>query len=197
MDLIKNKILITGAPSSGKSSTMSKLAEIYQHEAVLIPESAIVLLSGGFPTPEPTDIEQMRIFQQALIEVQKALEFIFVRQNYKADLMIFDRSVLDGAAFWPEGINSYLENFKIDIHNEYLRFNYVLFFELPDKAYFGGKNKQRFHDYEQCLESEKQLKMLWENHPNFLVINATKIFNDKIESAISLIQKIVINHQLK
>lgn len=190
MDLIKQKILITGAPSSGKSTTMLRLAEVFHDQAVLIPESARILLLGGFPPPQLDDIKQIYSFQQVINQVQKGLEFMVIRQNFHADLMIFDRSILDGAAFWPKGISSYLEEFNVDIHDEYLRFNYVLFFELPEKSQFGGKNKQRFHDYEQSVESEEQLRMLWENHPHLIEIKATTVFEEKIETAVDIIKKI-------
>jgi predicted ABC-type ATPase len=187
---IKQQIVITGAPSSGKSTTMIRLSSVLGDQAVMVPESAVILLSGGFPAPEHDDLEQIRAFQKAIIQTQSSIEIVFTLQNPNASLMIFDRGGLDGAGFWPLGPNDFLTEFKIDVAKEYAQYDYVLFFELPDRKAFGGINPLRFHDYEQSLESEKKLKTLWENHPHYIEIKATENFEDKIQMAIAVIEKI-------
>jgi predicted ATPase len=193
MNPIKKVIVFTGAPSSGKSTTMDRLANILGNSAVIVPESAIVLLSGGFPAPAHNDMEQIRVFQEAIIQVHTGMEIVFAKQNPNTNLTIFDRGILDGAGFWPPGLEDYLEKFKIDIANEYIKYNYVLFFELPSEKFFGGVNRLRFHNYAQSLESEKKLKQIWDKHPNFIGIKATEDFEDKIQTAISIVQEIASN----
>lgn len=189
------KIVITGAPSSGKSTTMSRLAAVLGRQAVLVPESARVLLSGGFPAPAHADMQQIKAFQKAILQTQASLEVIQSLQNPQASTMIFDRGALDGAGFWPLGTQDFLREFKLDIEKEFAHYQFVLFFELPPEPAFGGMNQSRFHDYYQSLESEKKLKQVWSRHPNFMEIKAKPIFEDKIQNAISLIQKIM-RHQL-
>ncbi|MES2217520.1 MAG: AAA family ATPase [Pseudomonadota bacterium] len=184
------KIVFTGAPSTGKSTTMSTLAPILGNNGIIVPESAVVLLSGGFPAPEHNDMAQIRAFQQAVIPVQMGLEIVFAKQNPSANLMIFDRGILDGASFWPPGPEDYFAEFKVDVPKEYAKYNYVLFFELPREEFFGGINRLRFHNYAQCLESEKKLKKIWGKHPHFIEIKATEDFNEKIQNAISIVQEI-------
>jgi AAA domain len=184
------KIVFTGAPSTGKSTTMSQLTQILGSDAVIVPESAVVLLAGGFPAPEHNDIEQIRAFQHAVIQVQNGLEIVFAKQNPDAKLMIFDRGMLDGAGFWPPGPEDYFKEFKVDVAKEFAKYNYVLFFELPREEFFGGINRLRFHNYAQCLESEKKLKEIWRKHSNFIEIKATEDFDDKIQTAISIVQDI-------
>jgi hypothetical protein len=184
------KIVITGAPSSGKSTTLARFAQVLENKAVIVPESAVVLLSGGFPAPDHEDIEQIRAFQHAIIKVQYGLEIVFANQNPDANLMIFDRGALDGAGFWPPGPENYFAEFKIDIAKEYAEYDYVLFFELPSEKAFGGINRLRFHDYQQCIESEKKLRQIWSKHANFIEIKATENFEDKIQAAIATVFKI-------
>jgi hypothetical protein len=191
MNPVKKKIVITGAPSSGKSTTIARISEILGSKATIVPEGAFVLLSGGFPAPEHHDMQQIESFQKAIIQVQTGLEIIFDKKNPDAQLMIFDRGILDGAGFWPPGPQDYYDKFKIDVAKEYAKYDYVFFFGFPSEKFFGGLNSLRFHNYEQCLASEKMLKQIWHKHPNFIEVKATENFEDKIQTAISTIQKIV------
>lgn len=193
MSLLKQKIIITGAPSSGKSTALIRLSHILGSEVVIIPESAVVLLSGGLPAPEHTDIEQIRAFQQAILQVQRSLEIIFAKQNPKAKFMIFDRGTLDGAGFWPASPEDFFVEFKLDVAKEFAQYQHVLFFELPNEQAFGGINRLRFHNYQQCLESEKKLRQVWGKHPHFIEIKATEVFEDKLQTVIALIIKIIAN----
>jgi hypothetical protein len=190
MDPVINKIVFTGAPSSGKSTTMANLTQVLGSDAVIVPESAVVLLSGGFPAPAHNDMDQIRAFQQSIIQVQAGLETVFAKQNPDAKLMIFDRDILDGAGFWPPGVDDFFAKFKVDIDKEFAKFNYVLFFELPEEKYFGGINRLRFHNYAQCLESEKRLKEVWRKHPHFIEIKAEDVFADKIQDAVEKVLEI-------
>jgi hypothetical protein len=185
MNSKKQSIVITGAPSSGKSTTIDRLSTVLGNQATIVPESAVVLLSGGFPPPAHNDLEQINVFQQAIIQVQRGLELIFAKQNPNATVTIYDRGILDGAGFWPPGPEDYCEKFQIDIAQEYLKYNTVLFFELPEEKYYGGITPLRFHNYAQSVESEQRLKQVWTKHPHFILIKATEQFEDKIQIAIS------------
>jgi predicted ATPase len=188
MNSLKQRIVLTGAPSTGKSTTLARLPDSLEGNAVIVPESAVVLLAGGFPAPEHNDIEQIRAFQNAIIPVQNGIEMIFDKQNPQANLTIYDRGLIDGAGFWPLGPDDYLKGFAVDVTKEFAKYNYVLFFELPNEKFYGGINRLRFHDYAQSLECEKVLKQIWSKHPHFILISATDEFEDKIKNAISAIK---------
>jgi hypothetical protein len=169
---------------------MNRLENMLGENVVIIPESAVVLLSGGFPAPAHDDMKQITVFQKAIIQVQAGLETVFARQNPDSNLTIYDRGILDGAGFWPPGPEDYLEKFNIDVAKEFSKYDYVLFFELPSEKFYGGINRLRFHNYAQSLESEMKLKEIWSQHPQFIQIKATEDFEDKIQTAITIIQKI-------
>jgi predicted ATPase len=181
------RIVLTGAPSSGKSSTMKELVRVYGNKAVLVPESAVVLLSGGFPAPMHGDLEQIRAFQRAIVPVQWGLETVFSRQNPEAELMVFDRGALDGAGFWPPGPQAYFKEYGLDQQAEFKKFDHVLFMELPTPEQFGGVNALRFHDYQQSLQSEKQLREAWQGHPGFREVKACQSIEEKVQATIALI----------
>ncbi len=186
--------MITGAPSSGKSTTMTELARVFGSQIVTVPESALVLLSGGFPAPAHNDMDQIRAFQKAILQVQVSIEEVISKQYPTTNTMIFDRGALDGAGFWPMGPEAFLAEFDIDVEKEFAHYQFVLFFELPPRTAFGGTSSFRFHDYEQSLESEKQLKKIWGRHPHFIEIKATEIFDNKIKAATTVVKTILSSH---
>lgn len=188
--LKKTKIVLTGAPSSGKSTTLQALQKHFGDKVVLVPESAVVLLSGGFPAPSHNDNEQIRAFQKAILSVQENLEDIFSRKS-SAPVMILDRAKLDGAGFWPPGPEDYFKNFNVDYQHELNSYEHVLFMELPKPEHFGGLAQTRFHNYEQSLQSEKALEQVWGKHKSFTKILAQADLNKKIDNVIQVIEQLI------
>ncbi|MFM6928483.1 MAG: AAA family ATPase [Bdellovibrio sp.] len=182
------KIVLTGAPSSGKSSILAELQKQALPNLALVPESAVVLLAGGFPAPSHGDLEQIAIFQQTILHVQENLENICSRKHPEATHMVLDRAKLDGAGFWPPGPEDYLQRFQVNKEHEYGNYDVVLFLDLPPKEFFGGIHQARFHDYEQSLESGRRLEQVWSGHPHFQKISAKSNFAEKVADVITIIK---------
>lgn len=185
------KIVLTGAPSSGKSSVLAELQKLNLPNLVLVPESAVVLLAGGFPAPSHDDLEQIAAFQKTIIHVQDNLEAVCSRKNPQATHMVLDRAKLDGAGFWPPGPEDYLKRFDVNKDEELAKYDVVLFLDLPPKELFGGTHQARFHNYEQSLESERRLEQVWSVHPRFQKVSAKKDFAEKVNSIISIIRELM------
>ncbi|WP_374079734.1 AAA family ATPase [Bdellovibrio bacteriovorus] len=185
------RIVLSGAPSSGKSTALEAIRQSLGDKVILVPESAVVLLSGGFPSPSHDDLEQIHAFQKAILSVQENLESICDRKNVQRLPMIFDRAKLDGAGFWPPGPEHYLATFSVDLKAELARYDHVVFLELPEEEFFGGLLKTRFHDYKQSKESETQLASVWSQHLSFQRIPAQKDFSKKIENVLSVINSLI------
>lgn len=185
------KIVFTGAPSSGKSSTLEALAKRKDPELLLVPESAAILLNGGFPPPDVNDLKQVASFQRTIVQVQRELEEIFAKKYPAAKYMIMDRSLLDAPAFWPPGPSDYFKTFKVDAKKEWESYDWVLFFELPAKEHYGGKHKGRFHSYEESLAVAKKQRDFWAKHPRLLSVPAQESVEKKIRVAVGMIDDIL------
>ena len=172
------KIVFTGAPSSGKTSAIQALTRL-RPELVAVPETASLLLSGGFPPPRAGRAEQRKAFQRAVVAVQRGSEAMFALQHPGAG-MILDRAVLDGAAYWPGGAKGFLREFRIDLDAELARYDHVVFFAQPPKKYFGGLNRTRFHDYEESMRIGAKQFAIWRRHKSFIVIPHADRFSDKL-----------------
>ncbi|AGH95988.1 ATP-binding protein [Pseudobdellovibrio exovorus] len=187
------RIVLTGAPSSGKSSVMAEIQKRQWPHVALVPESAVVLLSGGFPAPQHHDIEQIRSFQNVILTLQSHLEQVIARQNPAAKYLVLDRARLDGAGFWSLGVQDYLQQFQVSKSDEYSRYDQIIFLGLPTDEFFEGVNERRFHNFEQSQQSEKQLLEVWSGHPNFHFVPAERDFNVKVENVLSLIQQSMLS----
>lgn len=189
--LIIMRIVITGAPSSGKSSVIAELQKQRRPGWVMVPESAVVLLSGGYPAPAHDDLNQILSFQQIILHTQSSLEKIIAQKNLQAQHFIFDRAKLDGASFWPRGPEDYFKTLQVDLAQELRNYDAVVFLEIPAEKDFGGVHQARFHDYAQSAASGKVLEQLWSRHAKFLKIAAQATLDQKIHLTIAAIDKLV------
>lgn len=188
------KIVFSGAPSSGKSSVLAELQKKKRHDIILVPESAVLLLSGGYPAPDLSSLEQMKAFQGIIIQVQRSLENIFELKFPNACHMILDRAVLDGPAYWAPGIEDYYKTFGINLQEELSNYDAVVFFETPDSKFFGGTHEGRFHNYEQSAEIGTKQELIWSQHPRFYRVPAKESFSEKVKFAVELVGSIINGH---
>jgi len=99
------RIVLTGGPGGGKTTAADLFRREIGERVVVVPESATVLYAGGFP--RPTDNLARRATQRAIFHVQRNLEEIF--EITEPDVPhVLDRGSLDGAAYWPGGLERFL-----------------------------------------------------------------------------------------
>ena len=88
-------IVLTGGPGAGKSAVMQAAQQIFTNRVAILPESASIVYSGGFPRfPNPTSI---RAAQRAIVRVQEELER-YVLEEGSTLLALCDRGIADGNA---------------------------------------------------------------------------------------------------
>lgn len=191
-----HSLALTGGPSGGKSTLIRAVAEQVP-EAYYAPEVATMLLSGGFPAPSlkhPWDESWQIDLQQGIAGTQLALENIARRRAIKEGkrLVIFDRGIIDGAAYLPNGIFD-LESMTGLTEEEMLRrYNTVL--HLASTAISGSYDKQsnphRFEEAEEALKLEDMTLEAWQNHPSRIILkDADKQI--KISKGLSYIKNLI------
>jgi hypothetical protein len=112
------KVVLTGGPCAGKTHCLRAIRALFAEQVVTLPESATLLLESGVPPPGHQRIhslqeEWVRSFQSTIVAVQQTLEETCARlaRSCGARLIVCDRGVLDGAAYWPGGRHSFLQHF--------------------------------------------------------------------------------------
>jgi len=183
------KIVLTGAPGSGKTTITRLLAEMSPHRFVLVPEAATQTYTALKTRWDKLDERGRRDAQLQIYALQ-------VRQEREAaadigsKLLLLDRGTIDGAAYWPDGPGAYWNTLGSTHDAELERYDLVLLLESAAALgqYDGdASNDVRFETAQQSLENGKLLEYLWGSHPHLIRISATVELREKIiavESAI-------------
>ena len=121
------RVAISGGPGGGKSTVAAAVARELLGRVVVVPEVATHLLGGFFPGIAGPD--DRRAVQRAIYHVQVNLEAVH-RSRCDADtVLVFDRGVLDGAAYWPDGCEAFFDTLCGDAVAARERYDAVLFLE--------------------------------------------------------------------
>ena len=172
-----HKIVLTGGPSGGKT-TLQRAISSQIPEAYCTPEVATILLSGGFPAPteqHPWEETWQRNFQLAVAAGQVALEGItnLRAQREGKRLAIYDRGLLDGAAYLPGGINELEEITGQDEQAMLSNYDTVLHLttSAAHAAYDKLSNPHRFEEAAAAQDLDQRIMTAWENHPNRIILD--------------------------
>ena len=156
-----HRIVITGAPASGKSEFIERLkTEPQFKDFVFLDEIARQLLEQ-----DPTYRERWAEFHHEVyrkqIEQEKALE---------GRSFITDRGTADAFAFHPETA----AHWGTTIENEYRRYDEVILLEstarLGEPYYI--QDDIRTESAEEVLALERATINVWKDHPNFHIVRA-------------------------
>ncbi len=178
-----SKIVLTGGPCAGKTSCLRALRAHFGEAIVAVPEAATLLLDSGFPSPEHERIRTLRSdwihsLQGEILSLQRVIEEHWERLAIEcgARLLVCDRGLLDGAAYWPEGRQAFLAHFGLSLEQCFARYRAV--FHLQSLAaslphlYGVQDNPVRYEDATLALQVEHSARLAWEGHPNLTVIAA-------------------------
>jgi tRNA uridine 5-carbamoylmethylation protein Kti12 len=178
------KVVLTGGPSSGKSTICKQLKAIYSNKIQVCPEAAEMIFRGGFPRLE--DSVGLAERQYAIFHVQKALTNLSSVLNPNAEILLFDRGLLDGLCYWPGSWNSFEDKMRINI--ESTRKDYQLVIQLGVAHQEDYQNTAfRPEDQQTSLDMEQKLKQIWEEHPNYHFLPYTLNLEDKSAHCLELI----------
>jgi predicted ATPase len=188
------RIVLTGGPGGGKTTAADLFRREIGDRVVVVPESATILFAGGFPrTTEP---EAARATQRAVYHLQRNLEDVQGAQ-YPDRILLCDRGTIDGAAYWPDGRDSFFEAMGTTYAEDLARYDVVIFFET---AAVGGLsvetgNRYRTESNAQAVALDADLRSLWAEHPHFHLVPHAPSFLHKINEGLTILQRVVDEHR--
>ncbi len=192
------KIVLTGGPCAGKTTVLEVLRREFAGKALVVPEVATMLLSGGFPLPGK-DMEWspkwQEVFQTAVLPVQIQLEagYELVAAEKGAEILICDRGLLDGAAYTPGGVNAFCKKYGVDHSEALARYEAVLHLEslsVGDPDLYGKTNNtSRFEEAEEAVRLEYATREVWKGHPQWNLLTCKKGLEGKIAGAIEILKQ--------
>ncbi|HWG45336.1 MAG TPA: ATP-binding protein [Gemmataceae bacterium] len=177
------KVVLTGGPCAGKTSCLCAIRAHFGDQVVTMPETATLLLSSGFPPPGHASIhsapdEWIQAFQGAILSIQQEVEASCKRlaRNCRVRLIVCDRGVLDGAAYWPGGREAFLRHFGQSLEDCFARYQSVLHLQSLAESHphlYGPEgNAIRYEGLADALRVEQAVRAAWEGHPGLVLIPA-------------------------
>ncbi len=119
------KVVVTGGPGGGKTTALDLFRrELGNKIAVVPPEAATVLFSGGIPRSD--DEQMVKIIQKTIFQLQENLEEIHKKQ-FPDRLLVCDRGSLDGLAYWPGTESDFFKGVNSSFEREIARYDAVIF----------------------------------------------------------------------
>lgn len=187
-------IALTGAPNSGKTSTMDFLQEKFEgigYTVICIPEIADFLLKKGI---SPNSCGSQEKFQEAIFSIQLKVENECFKQikNDKKVVVLIDRSLLDGGTFISDSdFNYIMEKNNLSKEKIYKRYDIILF--LESSVSIGqydqyANNSFRFHNKEQTLAIQEKTHKMFEGINNCYFFKFTENIKEKQDKIWQLIQ---------
>jgi hypothetical protein len=177
------RVVFTGGPAAGKTAILDVLRRHLRDRVAVLPEAATTLFVGGFP--RPTDPAGRRLVQQAIFTVQRSLEGIYAIEQPSCP-HICDRGGLDGAAYWPGGLDRFLGAMGTTLDSEYRRYDAVIFLETSaaGENSYPRDNPHRVESPEQARRIDCALREIWQHHPRFYFIGHEVEFYEKVAASL-------------
>jgi predicted ATPase len=193
------KLVLTGGPCAGKTSCLRALRERFGAQIITVPETATFVLGCGFPPPGNEQIpctqdDWIRAFQGTILSIQQEVEASLERlaRHSGARLIVCDRGVLDGAAYWPGGRESFMRHFGLSLEENFARYRAVLHLQSLAQShphlYGTESNATRYEGTADALRVERAVRAAWEGHPGLIVIPAEMELQERIARAIECVQ---------
>lgn len=201
------KIVLTGGPSSGKTTVIGKIKEKYEaqgYKVILVDETATYLILKGIK-PFGDDAIDLVDFQELVMKLQLAKEEVLSRacEMYPEDtkiIMVFDRGALDNHAYVnDEEFSDVLSRLEKKTNIQKLLDNYDLIINLvgSKEFYTTENNEARSEDSDEAQRLGEQTLKSWLGHPKLKIVLPKEKMEDKIREVLNIINELLSERQVK
>ncbi len=208
----KIKIVLTGGPSGGKTTSLQHIEQEFQekgYDVIIVPEAATILINSGIKPFGPNAISSYD-FQEYVMSLQLYLESLAEKYALAKDkevLIVCDRGLLDDRAYVsaPE-FSSLLKKFNLSLFSLMNRYDLVLHLKTiaygKEDLYSNANNKARSESKEEARRLDDKTLSAWLGHDNLIILNNDVTFTEKINQGIKEIYKLLdkpypLQHQKK
>ncbi len=184
------KIVITGGPCAGKSTSLSRLSEYLSgngFKVLTLSETSTELMNAGIT---PWECKAKSDYQRVLFALQKQKERSFeeaARSMCKDKTVILcDRGLLDGKAYiTDEEYKSILDGQNTDEKTILASYDAVFHLESAAKGvsdfYTTSNNSARTESAEEAKALDDRIRQIWSGHKNYTRIKSARNFEEKIK----------------
>jgi predicted ATPase len=183
-------VVITGGPGAGKTALLEVARRHFCRHVGFAPEAASLLFRGGFPRNDSSASHQ-RAVQRAIFHVQYELERI-AEEDPSCEVVLCDRGTVDGAAYWPAGVESFWEETGMTQDEQLLRYDAVIHLMTPPASEgYNHANPERLETADQAAAIDHRLALAWAGHPHRYVAPWTEDFVSKLSLSLALIRDLL------
>lgn len=192
------KIVLTGGPSSGKTTTIKRVVEYFEnlgYKVIVISETATELILGGL-RPFGDNALNIADFQELVLRLQLAKEEVYnLGANYLNDeniLIIHDRGLIDNRSYVTasefQEVCQRVAN-QISYEEMQNRYDAVIYLETSAKFYQTENNAARSEDVNSAVAQSKKTLSAWMTHHNLEIILPETDFSQKVDKVIEFISQ--------
>ena len=203
MGVLVAKIVLTGGPCAGKTTTISRIEEHLNekgYHVLVLNECATELIKGGI-RPFGENALSVYNFQNEVLNLQVYKEKRYQDIIDKFDdsvkcILVSDRGVIDNKAYLGQELfDKLLEQNNVkeeDMLNEYdLVIHMITVASDIKNNYSNSTNTERFEDADEAIDLDKRTSDAWSKHPNMKVVPVTEILNDKIDIVLKHVDDLI------
>ncbi len=187
LEHVTRRVVLTGGPGAGKTATLGIVRRYLCPHVAVLPESASVLFSGGFP--RRGDDPSRRAAQRAIFRVQRELEGL---PEFSAGLAVAlcDRGTVDGLAYWPGDPEEFWRDLGATREAELARYDTVIHLRTPRAAYY-QRSMVRTESADEARAVDARIEAAWAGHPRRFVIEAERDFLAKSLHVLEILRDVV------
>lgn len=186
LPVVPPRVVLTGGPGGGKTAVLEVVRRQFCEHVVVLPEAASLLFGGGFP--RGTSESARRAAQRAIFHVQNELERLALDED-RAGLVLCDRGVVDGAAYWPAGGGDLLADVGFSEADALRRYAAVIHLRTPEAGAYDHTNPLRVESATDAAGIDARVATVWSRHPHRVFIDAEADFVQKVARAIEAIER--------
>lgn len=197
------KIVLTGGPCAGKTTTISRIEEHLRdlgYHVLVLNECATEMIKAGI-RPFGNYAASVYDFENEVLNLQLYKEkryndFLKMYDDHTKIVVLYDRGSVDVKAYLGE--ENYQKMLKenhlkhSDLINEYdLVIHMITVAANMENRYSNSNNTARFEDSKEAIDLDKRTNDAWSDHPNLKVVPVCDLLEQKIELAIKYVDELL------
>jgi predicted ATPase len=179
------RIVLTGGPGAGKTVISRALAERFPDRLVVVPESATQIYARWHRRRDQLTHPERREVQRQIYALQLRQEAeLAAAAGHPHQILLLDRGTLDGACYWPDGVDDYWQHMNTTRDAELARYDAVIWLEsCAALGLYDGNasNVCRWEDAPAAIEAGNLVKRVWGGHPRLYTVPAYPDLKEKME----------------
>jgi predicted ATPase len=190
------RVVLTGGPCAGKTTIAELLGKSFPERLVVVPESASMLIRGGFPRWKTDPCRAA--FQAAVYRSQLCVESAY-ESHYDCDLFLFDRGTIDGAAYWPSGLDDFFGSMNTSEAAELSRYDHVIYLESAEQEDYEihfRENPTRSEAWTEAKRLDSVTQAIWSRHSRISMVRSQSSFQQKVAAVFQIIERELEQAQL-